>query len=139
LLKLVERLVVIVAEVEVASAIWTGCDTIAAADADGVIDDNDSIFFPLPGGAYRAHRHTGWILAVVAEDRQEAAANMGIFAHFFLDYFGVGNARRRVVFLFAGDGTGLATHASLQIYHHHPVALICRLIKGSLHIIPYCG
>jgi hypothetical protein len=67
--------------VNVSCVIRTGSETIFAADAPVLVNDNNPIF-PLPRGLNRTVDHAGRVIALIAEAWKKVAGDIGIFPLF---------------------------------------------------------
>jgi len=92
-------------------------NTRAAADAAVMIDQNNTVIAGI-AGLGRADRYARRVLAMTAEGRQKCPAGVRKFTEFVFQNLGVVDIVRRVVLDLAGDGTGVATDAFLDINDH---------------------
>ncbi|MNZ85745.1 hypothetical protein D3C78_1045480 [compost metagenome] len=109
--------------VDEAGVIGAGLHAVAAAHAALVVHQHDAVG-ALEGGLYRADRHTGRVVAVVAQPGQADHGRRGHArsVHFVLQHGGAELAYGRQVLHGAVDGAGLAANALADV-HQHAVAL----------------
>ena len=93
-------------------------NAVLAADANIGIDDDDAVFLPLPRRLGRADRDARRMVAMIAQPRQEGAANVGVLA--LLDVFDPRTRRPQghVELGLASDRAGVAADAAAEVDQH---------------------
>jgi hypothetical protein len=67
--------------VNVSRIVGTGSETIFAANAPMLVNNNNSVF-PLPGGLNRTVDYAGRVVALIAEARKKVPRDVGVFPFF---------------------------------------------------------
>lgn len=107
--------------VDEACVVGAGLDAIGAADAAFAVHQHHAVR-ALEGGAHRADRDAGWLLAVVAQPGQHGQAGVaGLRRDGIGGDDGAEFAFRRNVFHRTGHGAGLAGDAATGVDQHRPV------------------
>ncbi len=114
--------------------IGAGADTVPAADTAVVINFNNAVG-PLPGRVGRTDLNAGRIITLHTGPRQKGLADIGIFAHLFLNHRPVNHPRRQMILRHAGRGTGGTAHTFGLVNNHGPMPLVYRFFQGSLQIV----
>lgn len=109
--------------IDKAGIVRAGLHAIGTSHAARVVDHYDPVL-ALEGGLHRAHRHAGWVVAVVTQPGQQYVGRdrFAFEADLILVYRGAKLAVRRLVFNGTAHGTGLAPDAAPQIDQHRVAA-----------------
>ena len=117
---------VAMARIGVACFIGTGIDATQIAAAFRPVGDNDAAG-QLEGGLCSTGGDTRRRIALVALDRSEKRSRCSLLAAFFDQDFGVEVLFCRVVMGLAGNDTGLAARAAVEVDDHRPLWPGCGL------------
>jgi hypothetical protein len=106
-------------------------NAVLASDTLFFVDQDDPVL-SLVGGARRANRHAGRIVAVLALDRQKLPVEIGELPEFPFFEVIVRFILPQVVLILAGDAAGIAADA-FRLIDDHPVFSHIRLFTPFSH------
>ena len=117
--------------------IGTGVYAGAAADAGFIVDDHRA-FLCLPGRSGRADVHAGRIVTVHAHGQHITLSGILTLPVFHLIHRIVVDAGPRAVAHLAGDNTGVAADAAIQVQYHAVLAHCFSSFFPMFFITCYC-
>ncbi len=122
--------------VEKACIVWTRLDAVPAANAEIIVDHDNSVS-SLERSFHRTNLYARWVITVIADERHGGPFDVvgestmigddrtgGVGYHLpNLHYVDPGSVytNRHVVLILASHDTGLTSNAAAFIYHHYPV------------------
>ncbi|MNT50807.1 hypothetical protein D3C72_1877440 [compost metagenome] len=119
--------------VDKARLIRAGLYAIGTANATGVIDYHNAVL-PLESGLYRANRHAGRVIAVIAQPWQQHVGGrcLALQGDLILQYTGAKLPLRQLVFHRATDRACLTANAATQINQHRHAFFTVAFATGRL-------
>ena len=84
------------------------------------VHQDDAVLLSLKCGLCRTNPHAGWVLAVVAEDREKEPRYHRRLPHLVLEHLAPEHGALGAVFGLAGDGARMTADTSALIYELRP-------------------